>query len=122
MPQPNRKVLYIIYESPISKKGNQLAIHVHIQEEESILVFHNTGRGHMFESSIKETFDNGFIFEVKRDYPTAMNGLWKSREITIEEFEHKIYKCVGNREGIAKHIHSTEDVWQYFRQLFPMYT
>ena len=118
--QPNEKALYCIIKSPSTKKafGTQLALHVQLWEGENgepdTLCFYDTDRGHMIPGELKEIQDNAFTFEASR------GGTWKLREVTIQEFRHRLAKTVINGVEIAKTIKSTEDLWEWYRKKFPI--
>lgn len=116
--QPNSKALYNIDQNPWRKDGVQLALHVQIKD--GTLMFYDTNRGHMFKGKLVEEYENGFAFEVFQVEGSAVNGLWVFREVTIEAFKHHIYKTVGNGQGIADAIKTTDELWEWYIKTFPL--
>lgn len=116
--QPNDKALYCITQSPHSKKGTQLALHVQLWaktlREPETLCFYDTTRGHMIPGKVVGIQDDGFRFEDQR------GNTWELREVTIQEYRHRLAKAVVNGEEIAKAIKTTEDLWHWYRRTFPI--
>lgn len=116
--QPNLSALYVILKSPHTRgnHGSQLALHVQLREDNGrdILCFYDTDRGHMKPGDMVEIRDNGFTFVDHN------GGTWEFREVTIQEFRHRLAKHVGNGEEIAKTIKTTEDLWEWYRKTFPI--
>ena len=111
MKQPNRKALYIIDEGPYG--ADQLCLHVTDSFRDGYLCFDDTNRGHMIRGTIKKRYKNGFMFESHK------GDQWVFREVTIQEYRHRISRKVVNGEAIAKLCTTTEDLWEYYRKAFP---
>lgn len=117
---PNKRALYCIIKSPGIKKGlgTQLALHVQLwpgsDGEPETLCFYDTNRGHMFPGKMTEIQDHTFTFTDKR------GDIWEFREVTIQEFRHRLAPHVDNGENIAKVIKTTEDLWEWYRKTFPI--
>ena len=118
--QPNDRALYCILESPRSsrKPGTQLALHVQLwaatKDEPETLCFYDTGRGHMIPGQVVGIEDHSIRFEDED------GGIWELREVTIQEYRHRLAKTVQNGEEIAKAIKTTEDLWEWYRKTFPI--
>ncbi|GEM_PF-1384491 len=118
MKQPNEKALYVLDMGP---DGNtqQLCLHMMIRQapykpELLELCFHDTDRGHMIRGKMKSTQEHGFTWTDWR------GDDWTFREVTIQEFRNSLWQYVGNGYGIAKAIHTTEDLWEWYRKTFPI--
>ena len=119
--QPNDKALYVILKSPHNadnRPGHQLALHVQFWtgdgEWPDILCFYDTDRGHMIRGKATEIKDHSFTFEDR-------NGdTWELREVTIQEYRHRLAKTVAGGEAIAQTIKTTEDLWAFYRKTFPI--
>lgn len=118
--QPNDRALYCILEAPGSsrKPGTQLALHVQLwaatKDEPETLCFYDTGRGHMIPGQVVGIEDHAIRFEDER------GGIWELREVTIQEYRHRLAKTVPNGDEIAKTIKTTEDLWEWYRKTFPI--
>lgn len=118
--QPNDRALYCIIKSPVDKRGQgtQLALHVQLWEgtdgEPETLCFFDTDRGHMFPGKVTDIQEHTFTFTDIR------GGVWEFREVTIQEFRHRLAKHVENGDIIAKTIKTTEDLWEWYRKTFPI--
>ena len=118
MNQPNEKALYVLVMGP---EGNtqQLCLHMIIRpapRKPDILelCFHDTDRGHMIRGKMKSTSKNGFTW-------TDWQGNdWEFQEVTIQKFRRSLWKHVVNGIGIANTVHSTEDLWEWYRKTFPI--
>lgn len=110
--QPNIKALYIIDKGPHG--SDQLCLHLTLTHKNGYLCFHDTDRGHMLKGEIVEEFENGFKFIDRNDRE------WQFREVTIQEFRHKIQRNVYNGEHIANLCTTTADLWEYYRKAFPV--
>lgn len=111
--QPNEKALYVIDKGPYAS-GYQLCLHVTTTFREGYLCFDDTNRGHMFKGEITKEYKNAFEFTDER------GNLWVFREVTIQEFRHKLHNAAYNGEAIAKLCTTTEDLWEYYRKAFPI--
>lgn len=118
--QPNNKALYVILKSPITgeRQGTQLALHVQIlaktNEHPETLCFYDTNRGHMIEGKVVGVEDHAIRFQDTKE------RIWELREVTIQEFRHRLAKHVGNGDAIAQTIKTTEDLWEWYRKKFPI--
>ena len=116
--QPNDKALYVILKSPHSIRPTQLALHVQLWEGTDgypeTLCFHDTNRGHMIQGETVGTDEHSLRFK-DRD-----GEEWELREVTIQEFRHRLAKHVSDGDEIAKTIKSTEDLWEFYRKTFPL--
>ena len=119
--QPNDKALYVILKSPNhndKQHGHQLALHVQFwmgnKEWPDIHCFDDTNRGHMIYGKAAEIEDHSFTFQ-DRD-----GGTWELREVTIQEYRHRLAPTIEGGEAIAKTIKTTADLWAYYRKLFPL--
>ena len=92
MKQPNEKALYVLDMGP---DGNtqQLCLHMMIRQAPQ---------------------EHGFTWTDWR------GDDWTFREVTIQEFRNSLWQYVGNGYGIAKAIHTTEDLWEWYRKTFPI--
>ena len=116
--QPNDKALYVILKSPRTgqKVGAQLALHVQLRagRDDEIMCFFDTERGHMIHGEITSIHDHGFTFQ------DIENFTWELREVTIQEFRHRLAKTVGHGVEIAKTLKTTDDLWAWYRRAFPI--
>lgn len=110
--QPNEKALYVIDKSPYGNGG--LCLHMTTNFKKGYLCFHDTQRGHMQKGTITNEYKNGFEFK------DASDQEWIFREVTIQEFRHRISKTVGNGEQIGKLCTTTADLWEFYRKRFPI--
>ncbi len=118
MNQPNEKALYVIDFSPHGS-NQQLALHIIVRDSPDKpgtpeLCFYDTNRGHMIRGKMKSTQEHGFTWTDWR------GDDWTFREVTIQEFRNSLWQYVGNGYGIAKAIHTTEDLWEWYRKTFPI--
>lgn len=110
--QPNKKAIYVIKEFPYGE--NQLALHVCDDFQEGHLCFYDTERGHMIEGNVEECFADGFYFIDKQ------KRKWVFKEVSIEEFQEKLWKNVVNGKEISDLCKTTEELWEYYRREFPI--
>ena len=118
MNQPNEKALYVIDFSPHGS-NQQLALHIIVRDSPDKpgtpeLCFYDSNRGLMIRGKMKNTQDHGFTWTDWR------GDDWTFREVTIQEFRNNLWQYVGNGYGIAKVIHTTEDLWEWYRKTFPI--
>ena len=68
----------------------------------------------MIRGAVEKIEDNAITWKDK-------NGeTWKLREVTMQEYRHRLAKSVCNGEEIAKTIKSTADLWEFYRKTFPL--
>lgn len=114
--QPNDKALYVILKSPhrAGDNGTQLALHVQLWDNPERLCFDDTARGHMIEGEMAEMLAHSFTFKDRN------GGTWELREVTIQEYRHRLAKHIENGDYIAKTLKTTEDLWEWYRKAFPI--
>jgi len=112
MKHPNDKALYIKTESPHG--SGQIVLHVTDTFKEGYVCFDDTNRGHMIQGKIVAEDDETFTFIDKHDEK------WVFEIVTIEKFKGGMHRHVFNGEEIAKECDTTEELWEYFRKLFPL--
>ena len=120
--QPNDKALYVILKSPITPKGEgvQLALHVQLQPatregSKECLCFYDTERGHMINGAMEKTEEHSFTF---RD--SWRDEAWEFREVTIQEYRHRLAEHVASGKAIAAALKTTENLWEWYRQNYPI--
>ena len=118
--QPNDKALYVVVRSPHTgnRMGTQLALHVQLWvetgEQPETLCFYDTSRGHMIPGKVIGVEDHSIRFQDKNEQ------IWELREVTIQEFRHRLAKTVANGEAIAQTIKTTAELWEWYRKKFPI--
>lgn len=112
MKHPNNKALYVTRKSPYGE--GQVVLHVTDTFKEGYLCFDDTNRGHMLKGEIIASDDDSFTFF------RQPNEEWVFEIVTIEKFKENVYRCVYNGKEIAEVCDTTEDLWEHFRQLFPL--
>jgi hypothetical protein len=114
----NSKAVYI-YKKPGRKDFTGVALFVE-QRNEGSLIYHDTCHGHELIGRMKEETDDGCIFEANEEdnvYP----GEWQFKLLTIEAFRRKYYEIVVDGDIIAQTLHTTEDLWEWYRTKYEIY-
>lgn len=111
--QPNPNALYVLIQSPYGD-GQQLVLHVTDTFREGYICFDDTNRGHMIKGEIIEKTNNSFIMcDINQDK-------WEFMEVTIQMFRDDLYRFVGNGQRIKNYCNTTEELWEYYREQFPL--
>lgn len=58
--------------------------------------------------------DNSFIL-----CDINMNN-WEFEEVSIESFKERLYRFAENGDDIKNRCNTTEELWKYFREQFPI--
>ena len=112
MKHPNEKALYIIRKSP--HDDGQVVLHVTDTFKEGYVCFYDTNRGHMIKGII--TFQEDKTFTIRDKH----NEEWIFEIVTIDMYKENIYRYVFEGKSILETCHTTEELWEYFRKLFPI--
>lgn len=116
--QPNEKAVYIIARSPHTgdQVGTQLALQVKIWAptftSPATLSFYDTTRTCEIPGKTIKVKDDGLTFQDR-------NGAeWELRELTIEEYRHRLEKMPGTGDKAPEAIKTTESLWEWYRNAF----
>lgn len=112
----NRKAVYVIkFPQNDWAKGISIGIDVHIYKG-CLCYASGPDRGHMIKGNFGKYIDGGFTW-ISEGYAP---GEWTVKELTIEAFKRRYFKELLDRtqaEAMAATIHTTEDLWEYYRKL-----
>lgn len=111
--QPNENALYVLNKSPYGN-GVQLVLHVTDTFRKGYVCFDDTNCGHMIQGDITKRREKGFTFI------DHQNNEWEFEEVTIEMYRDKLYQFANNGEEVSKICHTTEQLWEYYRNEFPI--
>ena len=112
--QPNDRALYVIKKSPLNN-DTQLALHVQLWAGiPEILRFHDTIQEYKIPGRVAKIEDDAIHFK------DTDGATWTLQEVTIEEYRLRLAKHVEYGEILANSIKSTEKLWQWYRNQYPL--
>ena len=111
--QPDKDAVYILEKSPYAN-GVQIVLNVTDLFKQGYICFDDTNRGHMIKGNVVSQCETSFVFLDDR------NEEWEFVEISIETFRKEFYKLIVNGDLIREQCNTTEELWKYFREQFPM--
>lgn len=111
--QPNKEAVYLLEKSPYGN-GEQIVLHVTDEFKKGYICFDDTNRGHMIRGNIVEKCEDSFSFLDENEME------WKFKEVSIENFKSGLYSLIIGGNEISKLCNTTEALWEYFRNEFPM--
>lgn len=112
----DNKAVYV-FKAPAEYGIEGLALDVHLHTDEDGLVslrFDDTVRGHEQYGTVKEETSDGFTFECTE----GLEGTWEFKCLSLAMFRQKYFKYATNGDIIAKTMHSTADLWEWYRRNF----